>query len=613
MSGEARRRSRRWIPAWESTPAQPHGIGNAPGLESLEGRQLLSVFTGFSHVRNIATPSGIYNLQINGAGLLRPSPAGNGAIDLKVLGTDASSSLTITLVRPRYHLPSQLLSIRDLTIKSGQLGSLVADPVELDGSMTPLTTSMSTLEFGALGPGAQIDVQGAINTVNLGDVTLGPNGHVVIAGNPNGPTTSSTSSSTANGTGTVTVVGTVTGTITATGSGSGSSTTPINLQTVGSVTIKTLAIDGGRFVILGDSAAPIQVQGNMSLSRNGLFAIGRDQTGSVSLGGSLTIDSGGQLLVARNLSSLSVNGDVLINPGASGIVVGGNLGSLTVNGIFRGQGSPSAVDLGVGLNLTRFTVNGGTQNQGGLQSANINVGKSIGTLSIAHGIFRSWITAGVSIDGGMGTTGGGTSSTVTVGADGLNAIYNSEIDAGTSITNFTVGGNVTSGFPTGDTTGYPTRIIAGKVRSSDVTAGPDKGTYSPNGTISNFRINGTLTDAVLAASVVPYGGDGTLPPTPQYGVPARTCGPAPAGFSNYQAPGGLTDQTTPNYSIRNVTGGQPTGDAAWNEPPEVLHDCVLENGSVDVTVTGGVVSTAHGDNFDFAGVFAVNTVGVKRA
>ena len=237
----------------------------------------------------------------------------------------------------------------------------------------------------------------------------------------------------------------------------------------------------------------------------------------MSVGGSIVIDSGGQLQVGRNLSSLTVGGDVLINPGASGIVVGGDLGSLTVSGIFRGQGSSSAVDLAVGLNLNGLSVLGGSGNQGGVQSANISVGKNLSGLNVPHGIFRSWITAGVSINGG-----GSGSSTGGIGADGVTAIYNSEIDAGTSITNLIVGGDVKSGFPTGDTTGYPTRIIAGKVRSTDVTQGPDQGTYLPNGSITGLQINGALIDSVLAASVAPYGGDGSLPPPPAYGVqPAR--------------------------------------------------------------------------------------------
>ena len=373
------------------------------------------------------------------------------------------------------------------------------------------------------------------------------------------------------------------------------------------MTINSVAIDGGRFIIGGDSVAPIQIQTSMSLSHNGLFSIGRDQTGAITIGGSLILDSGGELMVGRNLSSLTVNGDVLVSSGG-GIVVGGNLNGLTVNGVFHGQGSPTSVDLAVGLNLTGLSVLGGASNQGGLQSANINVGKNISQIDIPHGIFRSWITAGVSINGG-----GTGSTTGTVGADGITAIYNSEIDAGTSITNLTIGGDVKSGFPTGDPSGYPTRIIAGKVRGPGTGSTPDQGLYVANGTINSFTINGTLIDSVLAASVAPYGGDGSLPPPPAYGVPPQVPVGTPQGVVNYQAPAGLTDNTTPNYSIRNVTLGVPTGDAAWAQPVGSRHDTVLSNGTIIATITGGVVSTQldqTADAFDYAGLFAVNTTGV---
>ena len=200
-----------------------------------------------------------------------------------------------------------------------------------------------------------------------------------------------------------------------------------------------------------------------------------------------------------------------------------------------------------------------------------------------------------------------------VGADGVTGIYNSEIDAGTSITNLTVGGDVTSGFPTGDTSGYPTRIIAGKIRSAAIGSTPDQGVYLPNGTISDLAIDGSLINAVLAASVAPFGGDGSLPPPPAYGAAPRSPGTPPGVFTNYQAPAGLTDNTTPNYSIRNVTNGVPTGPAAWAQPIGSRHDTVLNNGTITATITGGVVSTQTdqtADTYDYAGLFAVNTIGV---
>jgi len=53
--------------------------------------------------------------------------------------------------------------------------------------------------------------------------------------------------------------------------------------------------------------------------------------------------------------------------------------------------------------------------------------------------------------------------------------------------------------------------------------------------------------------------------------------------------------------------------AAWALPPELRRATVLENGTVDVTVSGGVISSQtdpNNDTFDFPGVFAVNTTGI---
>lgn len=73
MSGGVRRLSWRIIPSspLASRPARARYTTTKPVLESLEGRQLLALFTGFSHVRNIPTPSGVYSLQIDGPGVLK--------------------------------------------------------------------------------------------------------------------------------------------------------------------------------------------------------------------------------------------------------------------------------------------------------------------------------------------------------------------------------------------------------------------------------------------------------------------------------------------------------------------------------------------------------------
>src|SRR5208337_3594693 len=143
----------------------------------------------------------------------------------------------------------------------------------------------------------------------------------------------------------------------------------------------------------------------------------------------------------------------------------------------------------------------------------------INGLDVLHGIFRSWITAGVSING-----------VNNVGADGVTGIYNSEIDAGTSITNVTVGGDVTSGFPTGDTSGYPTLIIAGKIRSTAIGSTPDQGVYLPNGSISDLMIDG-----VLAASAAPFGGLRCRAPEPRHSAGSLHQLSGPRGPEQYDA------------------------------------------------------------------------------
>ena len=559
MIGDARRRSWRLIPAAASRSARVRPTSTAPAVESLEGRQLLSTFTSFSYVHNIQTPTGInhniqtpigiFSLQVTGPGVLKARPAGHGAINLNLLGTTANSSLSITQVQPRFHVVNGLLVIHNLTIMSGQIGNIQASPAELDGPMTlpmtPLTTSINTLQFGALGPNAQIDVNGSVGTMNVGSVNLGPGGHVVITG---------------------------------------------------------------------------------------------------------------------NLNSLTVTGNLLVSPGSEGIVVGGNLNGLTVNGIFQGQGT-SAIDLSVGLDLTNFTVLSGGSNLGSVRSANIAVGKNIVGLDIQHGVFNSLITAGVLISGN-------------IGPDGFNAIFDSEILAGAQINNLTINGSVTSDYvtnPKPNPTGYPTRIVAGEVLEDrapgrDSQGGFPQGTFTSAGNIDNFQITGSLIDSVVAASVAPFGGNGTFP-TSAYGAPPPSVAniPGDQGFNTYDAPNGIIeggnaviingtivpgsvqvqDQNYSEASYINGTffsrnGNFPQGDydksidptiddtilpGAINRsfatapasiplplsPPPTIPATIKLSLPSKSTVLGGVISHQHVGNpdaNDFAGIFADDTSGV---
>jgi hypothetical protein len=336
--------------------------GAAPGLEPLEERRLLSVFTGPSANRPVLSSGGLFTIQVSGPGVVKVHPAGHGAIDLTAFGTTLDSVLSITQVRPRWHFPSQLLAIQKLTVTSGQLGSLNASAAELTGKMTPLngasgaaaplSNAMTEFELGALGPNARVNINGSVGVMSVSTIDLGPTGHVIISGAIN------------------------------------------TSDLTGSMTIGAMEIVGGRFVIGQDSVAPISIQSGLTISQDGLFSIGRDLVGSLSVNGNLELDTGGQLMVGRNLAELNVTGNLIVNPTGSGIVVNGALGGLVVDGIFQGQGgtaAPTAFDLGVGLNTGGLAILGGNKNQNGLINANIRSGGTIGGVDIVYGNVNSTI------------------------------------------------------------------------------------------------------------------------------------------------------------------------------------------------------------------------------
>jgi hypothetical protein len=352
---------------------------HAPALEMLEGRRLLSTYTGPSAHRPILTPAGAFLVQVSGPGAVEVHHEAGGAIDLDVYGTTTNSTLTITQTQPRYHAASQLLAIGNLRIRSGQLGGLSAMPVELEGRMTPLTGSVDTFEIGTIGPRAQVNIDGSVGVMSVSDIDLGPTGHVAIAGDINtiaqgGLPTSSTS-----------LIPLV------------SPTSTVNGNTIAQsepMTIGNITIDGGQFSIGRDSLESIAINGNVAISRDGSFSIGRDQDGSFTVNGSVLLSSGGQLVIGRNLGSLAITGNLVVQPSGSGIAVDGALDSLTIDGYFQGQGgtsAPTAVDLGVGLNLSGLTILGGVSGQGGLIDANVRVGGSVSGVNIAYGTDNSTI------------------------------------------------------------------------------------------------------------------------------------------------------------------------------------------------------------------------------
>ena len=334
----------------------------APGIEALEGRRLLSVYTGPSAVRNILSSGGVFRIEVEGPGVFKVHSAGKGAIDLSAFGTNADTTLSVSQVRPRYHFPSQLLSIDKLTVTSGQLGGLDASAAKLTGTMTPLMNTMETLTLGELGPRANVEVDGSVGVMAVSTIDLGPTGLVSISGGLN----------------------------TALPTGSTNTASLIGIMTIGS-----LNLDGGRFVIGQDSLAPISILDNMTISHDGLFSVGRDLDDSLTVNGNLEFDSGGQLMVGRNLGDLTVNGgNVIVNPSGSGIVVNGVLGDMVVEGLFKdkeARRAPTFFDLGVGLTITGLSILGGNTALNSLINANIRAGGSISGVDIAYGTLNSTI------------------------------------------------------------------------------------------------------------------------------------------------------------------------------------------------------------------------------
>jgi hypothetical protein len=655
-----------------------------PAAEPLEGRRLLtSLFTGPSTSRNVESTGGIFQLSVSGPGLEEVRNLGHGQVSVKLFGTTSASTLNVALTHPRLHVPATPLQITSIKVVSGELGGIQAAPAILTGTITPLNGTVNTLQFGGLGPNAQIDVNGSLGSLSIPGVNLGPNGHVNIEGDLKQSLSvgalditggrfvishdlagSLAASSVNLSQGGQFLVGhNITGAAQVSGalSVTGNSLFSVGNNLGGLSVGQALTLDSGGQVAVGNGlTGAVTVGGDLDISNGARLIDNRDVTGSVTVTGDLALASGGMFVVGRTLNALTVDGDLTIAPAGSAIAVGGNLTNLTVQGAFIGQGSSKAIDLSVGLNLGALNVLGGSAGQGGIQNANIAVGKSILAMNVPHGIFNSFITAGVTIQGGSSSTG----TTASIGPDGADAVFNSELRAGVSILNLTIGGNVRSTFavnPSGST-GYPTRIIAGEDRAGD---------YINGGLIDNFQITGSLIDSVVAASVAPFGDAGTLPVNGYGPPPVVNPIPGDGGFNTYDAPAGtITGGTVgnpikyPNWTQLNIynetvtgvaynTAIDPTIDdtilfgainpsfasaplsqaALTNDSTVVTNAGTLVNSSSSLlngssstitvtpnqqvlplptksTVLGGVISTKHGDEADFAGLFASDTRGV---
>ncbi|MGO9917236.1 MAG: hypothetical protein ACLQIB_21370 [Isosphaeraceae bacterium] len=580
--------------------------GTVPVPESLECRQLLSFLDPYGAKFARVQSGGVVDvISVAGPGQVFTEPVNRTMIAISLVGTTQDSQVTIASLGARLAGANHPLQIEKIVVRSGRLGSFQGlTTANLDGKMTPLLGPVASLQFDAIGPAAQITVNGNLGqlSVNRG-IDLGPTGQISVSNDLTGSLSITRDLTLAGGqinigrdlTGTVSIGGNLSasnGGQFSVGRNLGATATGAAADTIAG----NLSVDSdSKFSIRGNLSA-LTVGGNLEASGSGEISVtGNLGTLTVSGGGgasatgNVTLRSGGELLVGQNLSSLSVGSNIVTSTGGT-IQVAGDLGTLSVAGDVQGDGSK---DIVVGDDLGQLTVLGGASG-GSLQDVGINVAKNIQGLDIRNGIFNSLIEAGILINGGTPGTG---SNGWNIGPDGPIAVMDSEILAGFEIENITIGGDVKSDLPS-NSAGSTTRIVAGEY---------PEGTYLPGGTIDKFQITGQLIDAVLAASVEPDNGFYPQPAgTIEVGFTPTPPAP-PTTIPNYTAPP-FEDSSVPADLV--LAGGSinpsfiPTPLSPTTTPGTVVP---IPSTS---TVLGGVVTSPHVNNADFAGIFAADTRGV---
>lgn len=681
-----------------------------PMMENLEGRLLLTRAYPFPtvppNVRNVIFDRAVYTIAIDGPGVLRARPSGQGSVNLDLLGTTDQTVVSIARRNLGPHAPFSALPLNQIDVRTGRLGALVAgNAADLVGTMSSIVGGMSVIQVNAIGPDARVEVLGDLGQLSAGSVSLGPAGRVRVAGDLGTMTAGSVNldggmllvDQSIVGDATIGELRAVNGGRLATGDDVTSLTITGGAQIshegtlavgddLGGLEIgRDLSINlGGRLEVGGDVTGRIGVGGGLGMlggrltvgtdlgglwvsrdtqvGEGGFLLVGRDLSGPVSFGNTLLVDGSfvgvgrdvigpmtvdndlilvndatlavgrdvrqplvvgndlviagdANLLIGRNVWGFEVGGN-LDTSGVGVVAIGGNLNDLRIDGALIGKGVVGDPDLAVGLDLNGLTVLGFVPTLGSIVNADISIEKSLVGLDARHGIFNSFLTAGVLIDGGEETPSGGN-----IGPDGPIAVLNSQIRAGVQIRNLLINGDVVSTAPS-DPTALPTRIVAGQNRA---------GVFSPAGNIDNFQITGSLIDAVIAASVVPEGGHGNIEPVPTdingdgtydapagflpfgtYGNPGSISNNAPAGYNEfYQFLGYFYDPADPVIDDLILPGAINASFAPTvPSPNEVTPDTRIPLPTKS-TVLGGVITTAPpSDDYDSPGFFAADTRGV---
>jgi hypothetical protein len=633
-------------------------------------------------VRNVLFDHAVYTVKVDGPGRLHVRPAGRGKVGIELFGTTEDSALKVIRKRVGLHYDGSALSVGRIDVNSGLLGAIDAPPAALTGNVSSLDGSLRLLRLGAVGPRARIEVGANLDRFEAGSIALGPTGLIHVAGQlgtldvagrvdlDGGSLLADQGLVGAVNVGALRIAGggrlasggvlgalRVASDATITDGASLASRMSLQgLEIGGTLEVgaggridvgqdlnglvrigNDLRLTGGQIVVAGDVLNDFTVGrdvlasggGSLSIGRNldgrlmigddlqvdsGTIQVGRDVAGVVGVAGNAQLRAGGVVSVGRDLAGLAITGD-LDTSGGGLVRVGGNLDRLEVSGAIIGKGTPGAPDISVGLDLNNLVVLGIVPGAGSVNRVDLDIGKNLVGIDVRHGFFFSFVTAGVLIDGGTTPPGGN------IGPDGPVAVLDTEIRAGAQIRNLLIAGDVKSDQVT-NPGGRPTRIVAGLDRA---------GEYRSGGNIDNFQITGALIDAVLAASVAPEGGDGTL---------TQECSDIP-GDGTYDAPAGTLAigtignvGTIPHFAPGSYDEfGRLLGYFYDTALDPIVDDCILPGAinasfapvplSVNAppstpiplptrsTVLGGVINTAsHAGTFDFAGIFAADTRGV---
>lgn len=592
--------------AADCTYARRAGAVISPRVEPLEGRRLLSFLQPFGNKFDRVRAGGVLDLiTVSGPGQVFTQRSWSGRVTIVLAGTTQDSQVTVSSLGARPGKANSPLAVGKIRVQTGRLGSFQGlTTVDLDGPISSLTGPVASLQLDSLGPAAQITVTGNLGQliINRG-ISLGQRGWVNITNDLTGSLSVAGDVVLSGGkfiigrdlSGSIAIGGSLAltaGARFAVGRNLGATATGAATDTI----TGNLTVDNDSVLSVGGNLGALTVDGNVEASGNGAISIGGDLTtltvsGGGSVAGNVTLGAGGLLDVDGNLGTLSLGGDLRTSGGGQ-LEVGGDLGVLSVTGVIQGRGSD---DIAVGDDLGQLTVLGGGNNTFGLSDVGIEVDKNLQGLDVRNGISDSLITAGILINGGTPGTG---SNGWNIGPDGANAVFDSQILAGTEIENLTVGGDVASDLPS-NPAGRPTRIVAGEY---------PLGTYSAGATIDNVQIAGNLVDAVLAASVEPYNGfypqpAGTIPigfvptpPTPTTVLPIDTAPP----FADPSIP--TNRVVLPGGSINPSFAPQPLSPTAT---PGTAYPLPSKS-----TVLGQVITDPHLDAADYAGIFAANTAGV---